>query len=175
MLRIAKALNREESGIQLIFLCGKNEELVAQLRALPQRIPMFVQGFTKDVPLYMEIADFFIGKPGPGSISEAVAKHLPVIVQRNARTMAHERYNADWVEEMGVGLVIRDFSRDLAGAVRTLLEPQNYERCRGQAAQMRNAAVYEIPDMLARILAGQRPQTTGANSGIRLPLAISPR
>src|ERR1017187_7446496 len=103
MLRIAKALNRDNSGIQLILLCGKNEALADQLRAMKPRIPMFVQGFTRDVPLYMEIADFFIGKPGPGSISEALAKRLPVIVQRNAWTMAHERYNAAWVEEMGVG------------------------------------------------------------------------
>ena len=82
MLRIAKALNREDSGIQLIFLCGKDEELADQLRAMTQRIPMFVEGFTRDMPLYMEISDFFIGKPGPGSISEALAKQLPVIVQR---------------------------------------------------------------------------------------------
>ena len=175
MLRIAKALNREDSGIQMILLCGKNEDLAAQLRALPQRVPMFVQGFTRDVPLYMEIADFFIGKPGPGSISEALAKRLPVIVQRNAWTMAHERYNADWVEEMGVGLVIRNFSTDLAGAVRTLLAPENYQRFRARAAQMRNSAVYEIPSLLAGILGDRQSQGFPMHSGIRLPLAIAPR
>jgi 1,2-diacylglycerol 3-beta-galactosyltransferase len=162
MLRIAKALNREGSGVQLILLCGKNEELADQLRAMPQRIPMFVQGFTRDVPLYMEISDFFIGKPGPGSISEALAKRLPVIVQRNAWTMAHERYNADWVEEMGVGLVLRNFTTELAGAVRTMLAPENYERFRGRAAVMRNLAVYEIPDMLAGILSSHSSQSDTA-------------
>jgi hypothetical protein len=39
-----------------------------------------------------------------------LAKRLPVIVQRNAWTMAHERYNTDWVEEMGVGVVVRNFA-----------------------------------------------------------------
>ena len=159
MVRIAKALNREESGIQLILLCGKNEELANQLRAIKQRIPMFVQGFTRDVPLYMEIADFFIGKPGPGSISEALAKQLPLIVQRNEWTMAHERYNADWVEEMGVGLVIRNFTTELAGAVRTMLAPETYERFRRRAAEMRNSAVYEIPDLLEGILCNRPPQS----------------
>ncbi len=72
--QIAKALNREDSGIQLILLCGRNQELAHQLCAMDRCIPMFVQGFTEDVPLYMELADFFIGKPGPGSISEALAK-----------------------------------------------------------------------------------------------------
>lgn len=175
MLRIAKALNREDSGIQLILLCGKNAELADQLRAMNQRIPMFVQGFTRDVPLYMEIADFFIGKPGPGSISEALVKRLPVIVQRNAWTMAHERYNANWVEEMGVGLVVRNFATGLAGAVRTMLAPQNYERFRARVAEVRNSAVYEIPDLLEGILSNRPPQSAGTRSGIRLPLAIVPR
>jgi 1,2-diacylglycerol 3-beta-galactosyltransferase len=163
MLRIAKALNRDDSGIQLVLLCGKNEALADQLRAINPRIPMFVQGFTRDVPLYMEIADFFIGKPGPGSISEALAKRLPVIVQRNAWTMAHERYNADWVEEMGVGLVVRHFTTELAGAVRTMLAPENYGRFRARAAEMRNSAVYEIPDLLERILSNRPPQSVRRN------------
>jgi 1,2-diacylglycerol 3-beta-galactosyltransferase len=162
MLRIAKTLNRKGSGVQLILLCGKNEELANQLRAMHPRIPMVVQGFTRDVPLYMEISDFFIGKPGPGSISEALAKRLPVIVQRNAWTMAHERYNADWVEEMGVGLVVRNFTTELAGAVRTMLAPENYERFRGRTAVMRNLAVYEIPELLAGILSDRPSQSDTA-------------
>src|SRR5262249_30284554 len=97
MIKIAKALNRADRGIQLLLLCGRNDTVAAELRAMEQRIPMFVEGFTREVPFYMELADFFIGKPGPGSISEALAKRLPVIVQRNAWTMVHERYNADWV------------------------------------------------------------------------------
>lgn len=173
MLRIAQALNREDSGIQLILLCGKNEILADRLRAMNQRIPMFVQGFTQDVPLYMEIADFFIGKPGPGSISEALAKRLPVIVQRNRWTMAHERYNADWVEEMGVGLVVRDFATDLAGTVRTMLAPRNYERFRARAAEMRNTAVYEIPDLLEGILSAEISPAAGprGEAAPKVPLA----
>jgi len=39
-----------------------------------------VIGFAQNVEHYMALADFFIGKPGPGSISEALQFHLPVIV-----------------------------------------------------------------------------------------------
>jgi len=162
MLRIAKALNREGGAVQLILLCGKNERLADQLRALAPRIPMFVQGFTRDVPLYMEISDFFIGKPGPGSISEALAKRLPVIVQRNAWTMAHERYNADWVEEMGVGLVVGNFATELPGAVRTMLAPANYQRFHARVSAVRNSAVYEIPDLLEGILHGRAPRAASS-------------
>jgi 1,2-diacylglycerol 3-beta-galactosyltransferase len=152
MVRIARALNHENSGVQLIFICGKNESVAAELRAMAPRIPMLVEGFTRDIPLYMELSDFFIGKPGPGSLSEALAKKLPVIVQRNAWTLAHELYNTEWIEELGAGIVVDNFSRDIADAVHTLLMPPNYEKYRDRAAATRNMAVYEIPDILADIL-----------------------
>jgi hypothetical protein len=153
MIRIARALNHADCGVQLILLCGKNHEVAAELRAMEQRIPMLIEGFTREIPLYMEMADFFIGKPGPGSISEALAKKLPVIVQRNAWTMAHERYNTEWLEELGAGIVIESFPRQIAGAVRHLLTPQNYQRHAGAASALRDTAVYEIPGMLEGILA----------------------
>jgi hypothetical protein len=152
MLRIARALNRENAGVQLILICGKNDALAAELRGLDRRIPMFVEGFTREIPMYMELSDFMIGKPGPGSMSEALAKKLPVIVQRSPWTMAHERYNTEWIEQLGAGIVVKDFSRDLAGAVATLLEPNNYARYRSRAAANRNQAVFEIPEMLSNIL-----------------------
>lgn len=152
MLKIADALNRPSKRLQLIMLCGKNEQIANELRAIKKEIPMFIQGFTRDVPYYMELSDFFIGKPGPGSISEALAKHLPVIVQRNAWTLAHERYNTHWVEEQGLGLVVRDFSTGIGKAVDTLLAPRNYELYRRRVSTIHNRAVHEIPDILDQIL-----------------------
>ena len=153
IVEIAKALNRAKSQVQLILICGKNREVAGKLKAMEPHIPMFIEGFTREIPFYMELADFFIGKPGPGSISEALCKRLPVIVQRNAWTLAHERYNTQWVEERGVGLVVRSFSREIDAAVRTLLAPENYSRFRESAAAMQNRAVYEIPELLESILA----------------------
>ena len=153
MVRIAKALNRPECAVQLILICGKNETVAEELRAMEQRIPMLVEGFTRDIPLYMELSDFFIGKPGPGSLSEALSKKLPVIVNRNAWTMAHELYNTEWIEELGAGIVVENFAREIRDAVRTLLAPENCARYRDRAAATRNYAVYEIPEMLAALLA----------------------
>ena len=68
---------------------------------------MFVEGFTKEVPRYMQLADYFIGKPGPGSVSEALAMKLPVIVESNAWTLPQERYNGEWVRERASGWCCR--------------------------------------------------------------------
>ncbi len=151
ILKIARALNREDAGVQLILLCGRHGHVIHELRGMEWHVPVRIEGFTREVPYYMALADFFIGKPGPGSISEALAMHLPVIVERNWRTLAHERYNADWVEDQGVGIVIPSFS-DIYEAVCRLLDPANYPGFRARAASVRNHAVYEIPDFLERIL-----------------------
>jgi UDP-N-acetylglucosamine:LPS N-acetylglucosamine transferase len=73
------------------------------------RAPRAVIGFSTQIRYFMQLSDFFIGKPGPGSISEAVQQQLPVIVVRNAWTMPQERYNADWVQENNAGVVFDSF------------------------------------------------------------------
>lgn len=151
IVKIARALNKPANQVQLILLCGRNDVVRREIAALPRRIPMYVEGFTRDVPRFMALADFFIGKPGPGSISEALAMGLPVIVERNSWTLAHERYNADWIEEQGVGMVLRNFSQ-ISRAVRDLLEPERYRRYRERIAATRNTAVFEIPGILEDIL-----------------------
>jgi hypothetical protein len=150
-LRVAKAINRCRTEVQMIVLCGHHQEAARKLRAMRHRSPVHVQDFTTDVPFCMSLADFFIGKPGPGSISEALAMRLPVIVERNPWTLAHERYNADWIIEQQVGMVVSNFSR-LGGAIKELLSPERFERYRANAAAIKNSAVYEIPDLLESIL-----------------------
>jgi UDP-N-acetylglucosamine:LPS N-acetylglucosamine transferase len=153
MLEIARRLERAARPLQLILICGRNQKLAARLRAMPSHMPMFVEGFTREVPYYMHLSDFFIGKPGPGSISEAIAMKLPVIVERNAWNLPQERYNCEWVREQDVGLVLRNF-RGIDAAVKELLEPATYARMRANAAAQSNRAVFEIPDMLQAILGG---------------------
>jgi 1,2-diacylglycerol 3-beta-galactosyltransferase len=151
LVKVARTLNDSDLDIQLIVLCGRHEGAARQLRGLAPRMPMFVEGFTDRIPHYMALADFFIGKAGPGSISEALAMRLPVIVERNVWTLAHERYNADWIEERQVGIVVSGFSK-VAAAVREMLQPARYERFRRRAEAMRNFAVFEIPALLEEIL-----------------------
>lgn len=151
MLDIAGRLDRSGIDLQLILICGHNEKLYRALSGRKRRIPVFVEGFTREVPYYMHLSDFFIGKPGPGSISEALAMKLPVIVASSAWTLPQERYNADWVLEKQLGIVVRSY-QNIEQAVRALLEPGAFERYRANTAALNNRAVFEIPDILQRIL-----------------------
>ena len=151
MLEIDRRLSESGLAIQLILLCGKNERLLGELRAQVRPIPRLIEGFTTNMPYYMQLADFFIGKPGPGSIAEALAMGLPVIVERNAWTLPQERYNAEWVREKQVGLVVSHFDT-VVDAVRRLLEKETFAQFRCNAKKMRNRALFEIPDILFKVL-----------------------
>lgn len=151
MLEIADSLDRSGLKLQLIFICGRNQKLAARLRERKLRMPHFIEGFTAEIPYYMHLSDFLIGKPGPGSISEALAMKLPVIVERNAWTLPQERYNAEWIIEQGMGMVLPNFP-GIAAAVARLLEPAELARFRSRAAAFDNHAVFEIPDILERIM-----------------------
>ena len=149
--RILETLDNASLGAQYIVICGKNDALRQSLAARQWRMPVHLEGFTKEIPYFMKLSDFFIGKPGPGSISEALAMQLPVIVEKNAWTLPHERFNADWVQRNKLGLVLPNFS-GIAGAVKELLEPGRLAEYRGNAAQCHNRAVFEIPPILEQLL-----------------------
>ena len=114
------------------------------------RFRKHVEGFSSEIPYFMHLSDFFIGKPGPGSLSEALQMKLPVVVERNAWTLPQERYNADWVREQGVGILLPNFN-GIAEAVNELLAPDNYARFRAATESQHNRAIFEIPDILERI------------------------
>ena len=153
MLEIDRRLGRSGAAVQLIFICGKNEKLAAALRSQPPPLPRFVEGFTTEIPYYMQLADFFIGKPGPGSIAEALAMGLPVIIERNAWTLPQERYNTEWVREEKVGLVVSNF-RQIEGAVAELLRPESLATFQSNIRRRHNRALFEIPEIFKRILEG---------------------
>lgn len=154
MLDIAKRLERFQN-LQLIFLCGRNQE-VAEILQGHQRCNWLVVGFTDEIPYYMHLADFFIGKPGNISVSEALVMNLPLIVERNLLTLPQERYAADWIQEQEVGLVIPSF-RYIQKAVEQFLEPTTFARYRANAVAVNNQAVFEIPHILSAILNAQPP------------------
>jgi 1,2-diacylglycerol 3-beta-galactosyltransferase len=145
MLGIAERL----SDVPLILMCGHNHRLAERLRALPAAAPRVIVGYTQEVPHYLRLGDFFIGKPGPGSLSEALHCGLPVIVTRNAWTMPQERYNTDWVLDQGVGQVLSSFA-DLPEALAGLRA--QWTETLDRVRRLENRALFEVPQILAGIL-----------------------
>jgi UDP-N-acetylglucosamine:LPS N-acetylglucosamine transferase len=156
--RVMRGIAKRLDDIQLILACGHNALLAERLRAMKSAAPRLVVGFSSQIRYYMHLSDFFVGKPGPGSISEAVQQGLPVIVARNAWTMPQERYNTEWVEENGAGVVLESFKAIRGGVAQVA---HDIDAFRANVRRIHNRAVFEIPEILERILAA--PVRVGVN------------
>lgn len=148
--------------VQTIVMCGNNRALLASLKG---RSDCHAVGFVNNVADYMRIADFFIGKPGPGSLSEAVHMGCPVIIERNASTLPQERANVEWVRDNGVGIVIRGFRKDIATAGERMLRDLESYKANIAANIPGNRAVFEIGDILEGIVQ-QKPSLAGQQAAL---------
>ncbi|MBI4891398.1 MAG: galactosyldiacylglycerol synthase [Acidobacteria bacterium] len=155
MSSILDTLDRSGLDTQLILIAGRNEKLYRQLSARRTRIRKHVVGFTSEVPRYMKLADFMIGKPGPGSLSEAVHMQLPAVTVRNAWTLPQERFNSEWIRSHDLGVVLTNFE-EVDRGVAELLEGGTLARMKQSAARMQNRAVFEIADLLAEFVSRGR-------------------
>jgi UDP-N-acetylglucosamine:LPS N-acetylglucosamine transferase len=152
--RVMLDIARQLPDVQLILMCGHNDELARNLRRVPASAPRVVIEYTADVVQYLRLGDFFIGKPGPASLSEAVHLGLPVLTVRNAWTMPQERYNAQWVRDNGLG-VVHDSFRRLRPAVDEVIG--RLPELKRNLRVISNRAVFEVPEILAELLETAAP------------------
>ena len=171
MLDIVRRLDSSNAKMQLILICGKNQKLQSAIKSTRTRYLLFAEGFTPNVDYYMALSDFFLGKPGPGSISEALQFHLPVIVECNSATLPQERYNAEWVTEKKMGIVLKSF-REIGPAVERLLEPTTFAELRASASTYKNNALYEIPQFLEEIASRKERPISGLASPVHKMQAL---
>ena len=151
MIEIAERLNKSTLKLQLIFLCGHNQKVAERLKNIPIRLPKFVEGFTTKLPYYMNLSDFFIGKPGNVSVSEAMASNLPIITEYNNMTLFQERSIVAWLKNNQFGIIVDNF-RQIEQAVAELIEPKNFARYKSNIEVWSNRAGFEVVDSLKTIL-----------------------
>ena len=82
ILEIVKIIDGLPTPVQTIAACGHNESLFKQLNAVKTslRHPINVFGFIQNVYDYMEVSDILISKSGGITVSESLAKELPLVV-----------------------------------------------------------------------------------------------
>lgn len=172
MMEIAERLEQSSLKLQLIFICGRNEKLARDLRNSQSRLPRFVENFTNQIPYYMHLSDFFIGKPGSVGISEAIAMKLPVITECNTTTtLFQERPSANWLADNEFGIVVDNFG-DINSAVADLIQPENFARYRANVEAYNNQAVFEVVDILEKILENTFLEAVQKPQAVQKPLQV---
>ncbi|KAH1033427.1 hypothetical protein J1N35_045601 [Gossypium stocksii] len=93
---------------QLIVICGRNKGLASTLESKEWKIPVKVRGFETQMEKLMGACDCIITKAGPGTISEALIRGLPVVL--NDYIPGQEKGNVPYVVDNGAGVFTRSSS-----------------------------------------------------------------
>ncbi|HYJ33726.1 MAG TPA: glycosyltransferase [Candidatus Binatia bacterium] len=122
--------------VQAAVVCGRNEGLRRKLshrvRGLEDRIK--ISGFTDRVDLYMAAADVMVGKSGGLTMSEAMARGLPMIVFRPIP--GQEERNCDFLQETGAGVRVHDYEELHYRLMSYVMHPEHLEVMRAAAARI---------------------------------------
>jgi len=121
LLSTTLALARARLPIELVVVCGRNEHLQQKLGEMAPGLPtpMHVLGFTDKIPEYFRAVDLLVTKAGPGTLAEANAAQLPVVVYDYVP--GQERGNVDFVRHNGLGAVALHGASEVVAAVRSMI------------------------------------------------------
>jgi len=154
--RQVKALRAETwgpEGVTVAVVCGRNEKLRSRLAAaeavevtrhskaadasvtLSGGGPVVVRplGFVTDMHAWMFASDVLITKAGPGTIAEALACGLPMLL--NAFIPCQEEGNITYVKENDVGGYERDVKKAAKTVRRWITGPESEQRDRSARAK----------------------------------------
>ena len=117
-----RTISQARLPVQLLIVTGRNKRLYVHLQRTRShlRVPAKVYGFVQNMPELMHAADVIITKAGPGTICEALACNLPIIL--SGYVPGQEEGNVDFVVSNGVGVIARN-PLELAAALRRLVKP----------------------------------------------------
>ncbi|MGD0966848.1 MAG: glycosyltransferase [Candidatus Aquilonibacter sp.] len=131
LLPTTLTLAKARLPIHLLVVCGRNEPLRTKLEEISRSLPtpMTVLGFTDKIPEYFRAVDLLVTKAGPGSLAEANAAQLPVIVYDYVP--GQERGNVEFVRHNGLGAVALHSAAEVVGAVKAMIRtPHRLEEIR---------------------------------------------
>ena len=139
---------------QIVFLCGRNEELKKKLerrsanRAADSKASITSVGYTTLMDEYMSASDILLGKPGGLTTSEALSKGLVFVIVNPIP--GQEERNSDHLLEEGVAIRCNNLPV-LAYKVDQLLEdPERFQRM--QASARRLARPHAARDVVNKLL-----------------------
>src|SRR5207248_11628000 len=117
-----RTISRAHLSVQLLVITGRNKRLYAYLQRTRANlhVPAKIFGFVQNMPEMMRASNVIITKAGPGTICEALACDLPIIL--SGYVPGQEEGNVDFVLKNDVGILAHD-SIELVDGLRRLIKP----------------------------------------------------
>ncbi|MBV8172675.1 MAG: glycosyltransferase [Candidatus Eremiobacteraeota bacterium] len=143
--------------LQVVAICGRNDALRERLEAMAPRFGAGARilGFVDNVADYMRAADALLSKAGPGTIVEAAACGLPIIVCDYIS--GQEAGNLGYVEARGAGVVALE-ARDVSVTLRRMFGADPSVMAEYRRSALESARPHAAED-IARFLLTMLPET----------------
>lgn len=132
--RICKKLADSKVPVQAIIVCGKNKKLYQSLREVIAQThnPMVRLEYVHNVEELMAVSDLIITKAGGLTVSEALTRHLPLVIYKPIP--GQEEENAHFVQSIGAGIVAQT-EAELGHFLNHFLKhPEDVEKMQKRAA-----------------------------------------
>lgn len=146
-----QAISQARLPAQLMVVTGRNRRLYARLQRTRSslHVPAKIFGFVQNMPELMHASDAIVTKAGPGTICEALACGLPIVL--SGYVPGQEEGNIVFVEKNDVGVFAHD-PIELVHELRRLLKPGSLELRRRQENTRRLSRPFASFDIARCIL-----------------------
>ena len=142
---IVRIIDSISKAVQVVVVCGHNEDLVERMKGLAgsMKNKIKVVGFVDNVYEFMDASDLVISKPGGITVSESLAKDLPMIMI--SPIPGQEAYNADFLIRHSAAFSMKDL-KDLKGILENILaDPEKLARTKEAIGKIKKPmAAYDI-------------------------------
>ncbi|MDP3791487.1 MAG: glycosyltransferase [Candidatus Omnitrophota bacterium] len=142
---IVKVIAQIKRDLQAVVVCGRNEELVKKIEQLKAdlKLNIKVTGFIDNVYEYMEISDILISKSGGITVSESLAKDVPMVVI--SPIIGQETANCNFLIKNDAAVKV-DKLEDLKGALEELISnPMKLDSMKESIRRVRKPnAAYDV-------------------------------
>ena len=127
ILKIIPALFASRKPLQILVVCGHNNNLYKALKSLqfllqkisPHQLKLFP--FTQELPQLMAVADLVIGKAGPNLLFETIASQKPFFA---ISSIAHEKANLKLIRQKQLGFIEKNPLRAIKSLKKIVNQPQ---------------------------------------------------
>ncbi|MGF7141709.1 UDP-N-acetylglucosamine:LPS N-acetylglucosamine transferase [Anaerotaenia torta] len=132
-------------GIRVTIITGKNQALFRRLQDRYENIR--VLGYVPNVHDYMRQADLIITKPGGVTTFEAIYAGVPILALKPS--LQQECYNAQYIQDMGIGTVMPGKARHCLREITRNLEDCRLLSYRTNVERLRNSLIhYKMTEVL---------------------------
>ena len=136
IFEIYKNLNKNPGDYQLVVVTGKNEKLFTDFQTIVKngyiptkkgnnikvKIPTKLCYFVDNIEDYMSAGDIIVTKPGGLTVSESMAKEIPMAIFRSYD--GQEKDNAEYLKRHNLAVILKD-GKDGAKQINALICDDN--------------------------------------------------